>query len=153
MIPYLLPLILLMYGEFSKDMDSRFIARVLFYTYTLSQLIPISLTDPSHVLIGSWVIFTSGLGYCVIWCRNIVSRLCFLLASLTWTLNTWSLYLNDYTILLAIPYYADYSHFIVRESILAGLAYFEIGYTRNKDADWRLAGYVFWIMCVEAVIL
>ncbi len=153
MLPYLLPLILILYGEFSQDIDTRFLGRVLFYTYTLSLVLPQTADTVESSILGSWAIFTFGIGYCAVRCRNWITRFCFFIAAVSLSLSSWSLVLNDFTLLLSIPYFADWSHVIIRESLITGLASFAIWREGDGDKDYRLVGYTLGLMCFEAIMV
>ncbi len=153
MYPLLLPIVLIMYGEFSREVHTRFISRVLFYSYAFSYFIGEELSsDLKHQVLTN-VMLVAGLGYVIIRCRNVLSVVPFTLAALCVILNTASIFLGDYTFLLSIPYYADYSHIIIRESILAGVAAFAIWNTYNLERDYRLTVITFWMWVVEGILI
>ncbi|AUR89285.1 TMhelix containing protein [Vibrio phage 1.121.O._10N.286.46.C4] len=154
MIPYLLFIILLMYGEFSKDIHTRFISRTLLYCYATYQLLPnILLFSDEYIVVGNFVMM-SGIGYVIIRARNLISRFAFIVAGLSFTLNTVAIYLQEYTILLSIPYYAEYSHIIIRESLITGVAAFAT-WKGGKfcEDDWKLNAIVFWLFGIEVLYI
>ncbi|CAH9014955.1 putative TMhelix containing protein [Vibrio phage 424E50-1] len=152
MIPYLLPIVLLMYGEFSKDIHTRFIARVLFYSYAMSYILAgqIPLDNNQEILFNSGILCL-GLSYAVVRCRNLISRIPFMLALFGVTLNTISLYLGDFRIIEILPYYANNSHYLIRECILFGIGSFGLWKRVGLERDYTLACITFWVWCIETV--
>ena len=154
MIPYLLPIVFIMYGEFSKDIHTRFVARLLFYcyaaTYILSGQFP--LDNNQEILFNSSLI-ALGLSYAIVRCRRLLSKIPFMLSFLGITVNSLSLYLGDFTILELFPLYANNSHYLIREGILIGLGAFGL-WKRNKlERDYTLTCITFWMWCVENIIV
>lgn len=152
MAPYLLPLILIIYGEFSKDINTRFLGRILFYSYACSQFIVPQLLQGNSLILGSMASFCFGVGYCVVRCRNTLSRISFGLSGICYCLNSVAMYLQDYTLLLSIPYYADVSHLIIREGLLTGIATFAVWKEHEGDKDWELAGLSLALVTMETII-
>jgi uncharacterized membrane protein YcgQ (UPF0703/DUF1980 family) len=143
MISYLLLIALILYGEFSKDINTRFIARVLYYSYTFT--IFLMNTIPPEIWYAPMIngVFVFGIGYCIVRCRNWISGIFFSAAAVAISLNSVSLSLNEPTLLLQIPLYAEYSHVIIRESILIGLANFAIWKVyKDKSEDAGVSAFV-----------
>ena len=150
MIPYLLIVIMIMYGEFSEDIHTRFVARVIAYSYGCSQLIQ-TVWDAPLMLWASFFIFVLGILYAVVRSRNFISRISFSFAAFCISFNATALYLQDFSIIEYFPFYAEYSHKIIRESILAGIASFAIWEKGNKLGDAKLWLSVLWLMGVEYI--
>lgn len=121
MIPFLLPLCLLLYGEFSKGLNTRYTSRILFYTYTLSVLFPLYTDNTASAIAVASCMLVIGLSYCIVLIPSTIGRIALTVALTTALLNYGTLFLQDTTFLFSIPYYPDYSHLIFRESLVIGV--------------------------------
>ena len=137
MSPFILPLILFLYGEYSKDLDTRFVARILFYSQTLAVLLPMYMPSADQGLILGVMLSCGGLAYCIATCKTYVSKIVFCLSLLCCFINYSSIYLKDFTFILSIPYYKDYSHMIIRECMVAGVANMAL-HQRDRWADMHV---------------
>ena len=146
MLPFLLPTILILYGEFSKGIETRFASRILFYTYTLSVLFPMYTSSPYGIMLAVGVLIC-GLGYLITIIPNVVSKLFWTITLTSSVLSYASVYLEDYTFLLSVPYYAEYSHYVFRESMIIGLMFVSI--SEGLEAkDFKLEMFVtgLWVL-------
>lgn len=148
MSPFLLPLILFLYGEFSKDLSTRYIARILLYSSTLSVIVPMYAPTAELSLIYGAAIFCGGISYCIATCHKRLSKVLLLIPLICTFLNYVSLYLKDYEFLLSIPYYAEYSHMMIREFLVMAVANLTLG-LRTSEEDKNLAFIVAGLYVME----
>jgi len=138
MFTLLLPLVLLLYGEFSNCGETRFISRVLLYSLLLSWYAPSYFTTPFGAGTSSLVIMSAGLCYAVILSQSWIGRAIF---STVWFLvfiNYYTIVINDYTLAWA-GWYINNSHFILRELLLIGITTctkFNINKPFDKREAW-----------------
>lgn len=121
MFPFLFPMLLFLYGEFSSCMDTRFVSRSLFYTYMFSLFVP--MYAPTHqlgVLLAALTL-VAGLLFVIFEVSSLFAKTCFGMTLITVLISYTALYTQEYAFVLAIPYFADHSNLIFRETILAGL--------------------------------
>ncbi|BAV80889.1 hypothetical protein [Vibrio phage RYC] len=149
MIPYLLPIILILYGEFSKDIETRYVARNIFYSYALYQLLTIQLLPTSGFVFLSALLFSWGVGYAASRARNVVAKVALLASAFMVAVNSIALFTGNTELILQFPLYAENSHFWIRESLLTGLASFAIWRDDQLDEDWKLGTFVIALLMVE----
>ncbi|AUR92313.1 TMhelix containing protein [Vibrio phage 1.170.O._10N.261.52.C3] len=130
MLPFIFPLILIMYGEYSSDLNIRYVSRCILYSYALSFIFPFYLDDHTFSIMAGAAIFLSGLVYATIFCESNLSRFSFIMAGVIASANYATIILQDYY-LLQFPLYATYSNTVMRDLILAGIAY--LNYTKTFD--------------------
>lgn len=152
MFPFLLPMILFIYGEFSSCIETRFVSRSLFYTYMFSLFVP--MYAPSHLLgvALAGITLTAGLLFVICATPSLFSKVCFSITVVTTVVSYVALYTQDYTFILSLPYFADNSHLFFRESILAGL----VAITPHKvwtNYEYRFAATVGILWLSEYVLL
>ncbi len=152
MSPFILPLVLLLYGEFSKDIDTRFVARILFYTQILAVYLPMYVPLANQGLLLGAMLSCGGLAYCIITCKNYTSKTVFCISLVCCFLNYSSIYFKDFTFILSIPYYKDYSHMIIRECMLTGVANMTL-HQRDRWSDAKVSYIVVMIYVLEFVVL
>lgn len=152
MFPFLLPVCLLLYGEFSKGKNTRYISRTLFYAYTLSTLLPMYVENSSYGVILAVLILIGGIGNCIAVMESHIGRASLLIALVSSTLNYSSLLLQDFTLLMSIPYYADYSHFVFRESLLIAVTMSSIE-ERLEHKDFKLELYLTLLWVYEHAVM
>ena len=154
MVSYLLLIVLVLYGEFSKDIHTRFIARVLYYSYTSTIFLMYAIPPDTWYSPMVNGVFVFGLSYCAIRCRNWISGTFFSLSALTILFNSISLTFNDTDLLLHIPFYAEYSHVIIRESILIGLTNFTIWKVyKNRSRDVAVSWFAICLWGTEYLMM
>lgn len=152
MLPYLLPICLFIYGEFSKGRNTRFISRILFYTYTLSVLFPLYSDTSKEAILLAMMILITGIGYCIATLHSIFGKAALCVALVSSVLNYIALYLQDYTFLQTIPYYVDYSHLIFRESLILGISVSSIE-EKLETHDFKLEFYIALLWAYEHLII
>lgn len=152
MLPYILPLCLFLYGEFSKGSNTRYISRILFYTYTLSVIFPLYQDNAQEAILVAMLVLITGVGYCIATIHSIFGKIALGMALSSALLNYISLYLNDYTFLLSIPHYADYSHLVFRESLIIGISISSIE-EKLETKDFKLELYIALILACEHLII
>lgn len=130
MVPFIFPLILIMYGEYSSDLNIRYVSRCILYSYALSFIFPFYIDNHTFSIILGAAVFTSGLIYATIFCESNLSRFSFVLAGVIALANYATIISQDYY-LLQFPLYATYSHIVMRDLILSGIAY--LNYTKTFD--------------------
>ena len=135
--PFILPIILLLYGETSRKGEMCIISRLLFYTYVTSTLFQQYTHTTIQGVIIAISIYTLGLGYILIRVKSTLSKIMFTLSLLIVYINYTSLLLETYTFIFSIPYYAENSNFFFRESILLGLTGVSLSST-SKLNDYKV---------------
>lgn len=99
-------------------------------------------------LIYGAAIFCGGISYCIATCSKRLPKVLLLIPLICTFLNYVSLYLKDYEFLLSIPYYAEYSHMIIREFLVMSVAYLTLG-LRTSEEDKNLAFIVAGLYVME----
>lgn len=94
-----------------------------------------------------------GVGYAIVRCRNAFSRIAFSIAGVSIVLNALSVYLGDFNLGNSIPLYANYSHVIIRESLLTGIATFSMWKKGNLERDYLLGVLTFWLWVMEGILI
>lgn len=140
MSPFLLPIILIIYGEFSKGYETRYISRILFYSYTLSIIFPLYIQSSASILVGLFILLF-GIGYTFTITNNVLSRVFMTIPMMISFLSYTSIYLEDYTFLLSVPFYGDYSHTIFRECLLLSVICISIK-EKLESKDFKLDIYI-----------
>lgn len=154
MTPYLLFFALIVYGEFSKDIHTRFICRIIFYGYSVAIFLRSQLPfDVGYVYITDLVLVFSLIWSAIETPSKIAKGLLMMCSLLVLTLST-GLYFRNYALLLQLPFMAEYSNIVIRESILAGIAM--TNYVSDKDGDerdWKLNSYMLLVWMFEKINL
>lgn len=149
MSPFLFPILLILFSEFSKDKGTRDASRWFLIGYSLSLMCsmwlpPLSLT---FIPVCSCLVIS----YLVIGCKIKLLRvrlLLLVLASLQ-IMNYTSLYYIDYTWYYKIPFYFEYSNTILRETTIACIALCNV----DKTIDKKLRISVFIAYLIEYAYL
>jgi hypothetical protein len=145
MNPFILPIILMMYGEFSTGCKTRFISRVLFYSYTSSVLLPTYIIDHQQAILLGGVILVYGLGYCIVQIKDWLSRAALWIAAGLSFMTYTSLYLRDYAIVLQAPFIGDYSNDIFRACLLVAVTSLSLAEKcAEKDFKLEFAAMFLW---------
>ncbi|QVW05519.1 anti-holin [Vibrio phage ICP1] len=151
MIPFLLPLILWLYGEFSKDMTTRYISRTILYGYAFSVIFQ-SYVPAEYSLYVGMGIFLSAMTLSLFYATTKTTQVCFSLVIILVFINFWSLITNDPYIVQNFPLYSNNSNQVIRELILFGVFNF-----RNGDIiggnDEYLATLCTMMLVMEYVLL
>lgn len=120
MFTLLLPFVLILYGEFSNCGETRFISRILLYSLLLSWYAPTFFTTPFGAASSGLIVMTTGLCYAITLSQSIISRLIFSVVLFCLFLSYYSVAVDEYS-LVYFEWYANNSHFILRELILIGI--------------------------------
>lgn len=150
MSSFLLPIVLIIYGEFSRGCETRYVSRILFYSYTLSIIFPLYIDSNYSILVGLFTLL-AGFGYTFTITDNIFSRVFITIPILVSFLSYTSIYLEDYTFLLSVPYFGDYSHLIFRECLLLSVICISIR-EKLESKDFKLDIYITLLWLFEMII-
>lgn len=115
MSPFLYPLILILYSEFSRCIETRWISRIFFYTYSVSLFFYSTLPPVGLVILLNLGLYLVGYGliYYKINCTKV--RVLLAILSILQCVNHLCLYHVNYTMYYLIPYYFEYSNLLLRE--------------------------------------
>ncbi len=91
--------------------------------------------------------FCGGILYCIAVCPKRATKIILTLPLLCIFTNYYSLYLKDYKLLLSLPYYSEYSHLIIRESLIVAVTSMTVG-LRMEEKDKNL---VFIVVCLYII--
>lgn len=145
MSPFLFPFILILYGEFSQCNDTKWIARVLFYCYSITLIVSMVLPPTAGVLLVVLSVYLIGytlVGYKI---KSLRERITLLVLGLLQVINYISLYNVSYELYYLIPWYFEYSNIILREITLLCVTMYNL----EKGLDHQLRVVLFFAYIVE----
>lgn len=145
MSPFLLPIILILYGEKSSDKLTRYTSRVFFYIYSWVILIGLYFPFPDAVLLITCVSFVIGYSYLFVKIKFLRVRLLLGVLILLQIINYISLYTTSYTLFYMIPFYMEYSSHILRELTVMSVSLVCI----EKGVDTRLKLSILGLYIIE----
>lgn len=115
MSPFLYPLILILYSEFSPCNDTKWISRVLFYIYAISLFFYTTLPPVDIVILLNLGLYLTGYGLVYYKIKHLKIRVILIVLGVLQCINHLCLYNVNYTIYYMIPYYFEYSNLLLRE--------------------------------------
>jgi hypothetical protein len=139
----LLPLLLLLYAEFSKDSGTRATARLLLYGYAGSVMAYALMAPTASAIIVSGSLLL--IGYALVFVKvRVLKTLPLLIILFLLTLgNTLSLVFNNFDIIASIPFYAQYSNIILRESTM--IVVFLCNTKKGEDFEINCIAFILYI--------
>lgn len=153
MIPYLLFFILIIYGECSRDLSTRFIARIILYAYAATVILQGIIPVTNEWYHATNLLIIGSLVWSSIETRSKFARVLFLFSATCTFYVATALHLREYDLITSIPIFSDYSHRIIRESIIAGIAATTQVGDKGGDRDWKLNAYMFLLILFEQINL
>lgn len=148
---FILPIILILYGEFSNLLNTRFIARIIFYTYTLAIVFPLYIGNNLVAIVAGCIIIISGFSLAILHSDNILSKTCFILAPIAAILVYTDLRFQGANIFSSIPYLRSYGDNIFRVLLVIGIS--TLGYqSRERLKDWKLESTLLFLGIAEVVV-
>lgn len=149
--PFILLIVFVIYGEFSNNIETRFVGRVLYYFYTMSVMVPMYIPNENYAVLTGLILSVGGLLLATLNSDNLISKIAFIFSSIVAFLSYTSIYFQDYTFLMSVPYFPEYSNIMFRDGCIVGLV--SLG-CRNKlhVSDWKLDGLLLVLGTMELLI-